>query len=132
MRVRFHLLAGLLAVLALTATAAEGLWASTQHAEMEARLVAATSALIDGPSTPDCPAEMARTHTSCQGGGAPDAPSCPSMPLGMASACVGAVALPVESFPNFEPSPEGTPSLRSLDHIRDLLSALHFLRPPIA
>ena len=137
MRIRFHLLAGLLAVLALTATAVEGLWASTQHAEMGTRTIVAASALIRGPSAPvspaDCPAEMAHSRSSCQGGGGnPNAPPCPSMPLGMVSSCAGAVALPVESFPHFEPSPEGTRSLRSPDQTRDLLLALAFFRPPIA
>jgi hypothetical protein len=135
MKVRFHFLAGLLALLALTATAVEGLWASTHRAEMGTRTIAAASARMDGPSAPvapDCPAEMAHAHPSCQGGGNPDAPQCPSMPLGMASSCMGAVALPVESFPHFEPSPEGTLSLRSPDQTRDLLLALAFFRPPIA
>jgi hypothetical protein len=136
MRVRFHLLAGLLAVLALTATAFEGLWASTHRPEIGTRTIAAASALMDGPSapdpTPDCPAETAHAHPSCQRSDHPDAPQCPSMPLGMASSCVGAVALPVESFPHFEPSPEGTSSRRSPDQTPDLLLALAFFRPPIA
>lgn len=132
MRVRFHLLAGLLAVLAVAATAVAGLWASTQHAEMGPPTALAASALIDAPSIPDCSAEMASPHPSCPSGGNPDVPQCPSMPLGMASACVGGVALPVESFPLLEPSPEGTPSLGSPDHTRGLLLALAFFRPPIA
>lgn len=136
MRIHSHLLAGLLAVLVLSVTALEGLWASTQRAEMGTRTVITASTLVDGPSAPDstpgCPAEMARTHPSCQGGSNPDAPPCSSMPLGMASSCVGAVAIPVESFADFEPSPEGTRSLGSPDQTPDLLLALAFFRPPIA
>lgn len=132
MRIRFHLLAGLLAVLALTATAVEGLWASAPRAEMELRTAVAASSVIERPSTPDCTAEMARAHTSCQRHGGPDAPPCPSMPLGAGSACVGATALPAESFPKVEPSPEASMSPGSPDQTRDLLFALAFFRPPIA
>lgn len=132
MRLRFHLLAGLLALLALTATAVEGLWMATQRAEMGTRTAVAASALTNGPSTPDCPAEMVHTHLSCPAGGNPDAPQCPSMPLGMASSCVGAVALPVESVPCSKPSLKVGPPLRFPDQTRDLLLAVAFLRPPIA
>lgn len=136
MRTRFHLVAGLLAVLALTATAVGGLWASAQHAEVETRGVMTVAAVIEGPSIPDsspsCPPEMARAHSSCHGGGNPDAPECPSMPLALASSCMGPVALPMESFPHGEPAPESTPSLGSSDRTRDLLLASTFFRPPIA
>ena len=131
MRVRFHLLAGVLALLALTATAVEGLWMAA-HAEMGTRTAVAASALAHVPSTPDCPAEMVHTHSSCPAGGNPDAPQCPSMPLGMAGSCVGAVALPVEPVPGSNPSLEVRPPLRSPDQTRDLLLAVAFLRPPIA
>lgn len=132
MRVRFHLLAGLLALLALTATAVEGLWVATQRAETGMRTAVAASALTNGPSTPDCPAEMVHAHPSCPADGNPDAPQCPSMPLGMAGSCVGAVALPVESVPSANPSLEAGSPLRLPDQTRDLLLAVAFLRPPIA
>ena len=132
MKLRFHLLACLLAVLAFTATAVDGLWAAAERAEMGTGMVA--SALADGgaPSTEDCSVEMARVDYDCFRGGSPGAPQCPSMPLGMASSCASGVALPAEWFPHLEPAPEGTPSLRSLDQTRDLLLVLAFFRPPIA
>ena len=132
MRARLHLLTGLLTVLALTATAVEGLWASTQRAEMKARTIATASATIDERSIPGCPAEIAHASPSCEEGGNPDVPQCPSMPFGIASSCAGAVAVAAESFPDFEPSPEGIPPLRSTDQIPDQLFALAFFRPPIA
>lgn len=131
MRVRFHLLAGLLALLALTATGVEGLWMAA-HAEMGTRTAAAAPALTNGPATPDCPAEMVHTHSSCPAGGNSDAPQCPSMPLGMAGSCVGAVALPVEPVPYSNPSLKAGSPLRLSDQTRDLLLAVAFLRPPIA
>lgn len=134
MRVRFPLLAGLLAALALTATAVEELWASTQYAEMGTRTVVAASAFVGtgGSPTLDCATEVVHAHPSCHAGGNPEAPHCPGMPLGVASSCVGVAALPVASLPQFEPSPEGSLSLGSADQTRDLLFASAFFRPPIA
>lgn len=129
---KFRFFAGLFTLLALTVLVVQGLWASTCRAEMEPR-VATTAPSVTAPvSVEACPAEMVQVSSSSDEGSGSDAPHCPWMPLGMASSCVGVVALPVESLPQFAPSPEGTLSLGSPDQTRDLLFASAFFRPPIA
>lgn len=131
MKIRFRFLAGLLTLLALTTMVVEGLWASSCRAEADLRTGATVASAAGGSSAKACTAEMVQGSESPDDG-APDAPHCPWMPVGMASSCVGVAALPVASFPQFVPSPEGTLSLGSPDQTRDLLFASTFFRPPIA
>jgi hypothetical protein len=128
---KFRFLAGVLTLLALTAVVVQGLWASTCGAEM-GMPVAMASSVATPSSAAACPAEMVQLPASSDEGSGSDAPHCPWMPLGMASSCVGVVALPAESFLQLEPSIEDALLNGSPDHLRDLLLPMAFFRPPIA
>ena len=129
---RFRVLVALLAYLALTVMTVEGLWASACPTDMDTHPVATVSTSTDGPADAGCSAEMTHSSGASEQEGRSDVPPCPWMPLGAASSCAGVVALPVASIPELVPSPEGTLSLGSPDHPRDLLVVLAFFRPPIA
>jgi hypothetical protein len=132
MKLRFRLLAALLALVGLPGFTAGGAWAASCASQMEAETLPAENAVEPGAQCLTT-AGLSQADESRQGSGSDSgAPHCPYMPMGAAGACGAALALPAESSPEFELSiPEARLSLPP-DDVRELLLAAHFFRPPIA
>lgn len=125
-------MAALFALIALTAGAVQGLWASTCLMEMS--VTAATSREAAAPPVP-CTHGMgsvADRAASSGGDSAPDAPHCPFTPMGLAGSCGAGTALAAESPISLDPASPQPLLQRFSNGAPDLLLAAAFFRPPIA
>lgn len=125
-------MAALFAIIALTAGAVQGLWASTCLMEMS---VTTTTSTEDAAPSVLCTHGMdpvADLTGSSDGDSAPDAPHCPFTPMGFTGSCGAGIALGAESSISLEPSSPEALLPRFSNGAPDLLLAAAFFRPPIA
>ncbi|MBW3655810.1 MAG: hypothetical protein KY444_06865 [Gemmatimonadetes bacterium] len=129
MKLRFRVLAALLALFALSLTWVQAGWASTCAPGAESTAEASAEA---GGAASDCATDMGMSHSDDprSGHGEPDAPACPFGPM-TASGCV-APSLPAHTPVAVAPSPEGAVLVGSADSTRDRLLSSAFFRPPRA
>lgn len=131
MKAHFRHLAALLALIALTAIAVQGLWASTCPLDMPS---AVSTTEVAGPEGSCVHAQPAVTSAANPGQnqGPSHAPDCPLMPMGMTGSCGAVVAVPAESTLTLAASLHEVRFPRMQNEVRDLLLATAFFRPPIA
>jgi hypothetical protein len=120
---------GLVALLALTAYFAEGVWAS---ACPPAPAMAGVEEIVEGDADEHtCP--MVLDHASSETGSPEqsrsDSPVCPLGPIGASGSCV-AVSLPATTATIALPFPAGALLTLSPDRSRDLLLATALFHPP--
>lgn len=130
MRLSVRVFGALLALTALSAYFAAGLWASMCPLEMQ---MAGVEQVVTEHES-HCPEGM--NHHSVDPSESPespgsDAPGCPLGPLGAGGSCV-AVSLPAPVTLMAPSSPGGATLSLSPDTARDLLLVAASLRPPIA
>ena len=133
MKLRFHFLAALLALIGLLTFSVEGVWAATCASDMEA---GSTNDSIDQTAQAmSCSAEASVVRgndAELPDGNESGAPHCPSMPMGAGGACGAVLALPADVSPqltSFLPEAQLSPLT---DRVHELLLAGAFFRPPIA
>lgn len=134
MRPRFRLLAALLALLSLSLTMAEGVWASTCMPGMECD-TARASLPVTGAHAPGIEMPMQMGPVRGSGGRrdsrSPETPHCPVAPT--PGVCVAlAVSIPAHAPESFVPSPEGALAVASPPEARHILVISAFFRPPRA
>lgn len=130
MNPRFRALAALIALIALTLSVAEGVWASTCRPGMELD----TALEVEAPSAADCVMDMP-TQSDESEGETPDRPMPPSCPFAAANpagSCAVAASHPAASPLDLAPLPEGALLVLSADRTRNLLLVSAFFRPPRA
>lgn len=132
MKLRLRYFGAVLALVALTAYFAEGLWASMCPPEMP--MAGVEEVVGEEEPQPACPMEMglASSDTSEpveQPG--PQAPTCPLGPLGVSGSCVAA-SLPATTTQMAPSLPEDAQLSLPPDSARDLLLATPFFHPPKA
>ena len=132
---RTRFIPGLIALLAMTFSLVEGVWASTcapgmemERAEMAGAMASADEAMPDMPADHDC--IPGHEHGEHQGDehGAP----CPFGPAGMLQGCAAAASLPAVNDEMTLPSPEGpalSPTVETSPHLLWVASIFH---PPKA
>jgi hypothetical protein len=135
MRSRFRLVAALLALLSLSLTMAEGVWASTCMPGMGMGTTSATMggarAAQAGGMAMQTPSGAAEAHGSGRGSGSPETPHCPLAPA--PGSCVAlSISIPAQAPESLAPSPEGAPAVASPDDARHILLVSSFFRPPRA
>jgi hypothetical protein len=132
MNPRFRFFGALLALLALTAYFAEGLWASMCPPEMP--MPAAGEVVEREAAPPDCPMEVTRPSSNPTESSEPPGshvPACPLGPLGVSGTCVAA-SLPA-TVTQLAPFLSGDAQLSfPPDTARELLLAAAFFHPPKA
>lgn len=130
MKLRFRVLAALLALLALSLTWVQAGWASTCAPGAESAVVASDEA---SGTDVECPTDMGMSHSDGRRSGheQPDAPACPLGPIA-ASGCAVATPLPARALAVALASTEGAvlSSFPDATSGRLLVSAL--FRPPRA
>jgi hypothetical protein len=133
MKPRFRFLAALFALVALSLSLAEGVWASTCAPGMGMDSAAMASMDVASHEV-DCPAATIGSHTDRSGTdrNQTDVPHCPFVPAWVAGSCAVAASLPAGSFASLSPSAEGALLAVAPDDARDILLVSAFFRPPRA
>jgi hypothetical protein len=134
MKSRFRFAGALVALLALSAYFAEGVWAAMCSPEM--RYASIESVTSYDTAHEDCAAKVAGAPTEPElpEPGEPhgsQAPKCPLGPLGVGGSCVAA-SLPTAAIRIAPTLPDGAQLSLSPDRARDLLLAAALFHPPRA
>lgn len=125
---RTRALAALIALIALTFSFAESVWASSCMPAMEMSGTPGDATdtpdgcMVGMPSYPDEPGDRAPDR--------PDVPHCPFAPLSTSGTCVVAASLPAPMPPALGAPPEGELLTPFLHQTRDLLLVAVLFHPP--
>lgn len=130
MRSRFRVLAALCALIALTLSFGEGVWASMCMPAME--MGEAPAAEMSDASDRMMDMASQGVHTGGETPDGPEPPHCPFAPVSTAGTCVAAASLPAASPIELVPSLEGALLVVAPEQKRDLLLVSALFHPPRA
>lgn len=123
---RKRLIAGTFALVAMTLSLGETVWAAT--CGPEDMVMAASEGAPEAPAEPDCMPSMACDGHQPDGGD--DERSCPFGPAATLQGCAGAASLPAHVAEASASSPENAVRIFTEEMGRDLLSADTPFHPP--